>query len=124
MAVWKINLNFLFRKKCVAIAILTLQLQLQLQLNSIERYIAIEIYFTNTRIFLIASLGSQLAQCLSARDPGSRLRQDYYYFPPAKSMPGSSMAVSKINLRATAWNVTPFGAICCTFFLGKNVLQL
>ena len=93
-AIWRHLLNFLFRKKCVAIAILTLQLQLQLQLNSIERYIAIEIYFTNTRFFLIASLGSQLAQCKgvgpSARDPGSRHRQDYYYFPPTKSMPGSS----------------------------------
>ena len=46
----------------IAIAIAMLTFQLQLQQNAIESYIAIEIYFTNTRIFIDASMGSQLAQ--------------------------------------------------------------
>ena len=89
MAVWKINLNFLFRKKGVAIAILTLQLQLQLQLNSIERYIAIEIYFTNTRIFLIASLGSQLAQCKGKAVSGGAHCNPSYWGPSLSGYSGS-----------------------------------
>ena len=38
-------------------------------------------------------------------------------------MPGSSMAVWKINLKGTAWNARPFGAFCFNFFsfLKKSV---
>ena len=80
MAVWQSNLKatawivsafgaiYFLEKLCcncntnIEIAIAMLTLQLQLQQNAIESYIAIEIYFTNTRIFVAASMGSQLAQ--------------------------------------------------------------
>ena len=39
-----------------------LTLQLQLQQNAIDSYIALEINFTNTRILVTLSMGSQLAQ--------------------------------------------------------------
>ena len=66
--IWRHLLIFCSEKLCcncntnIAIAIAMLTLQLQLQQNAIESYIAIEIYVTNTRIFVPASMGSQLAQ--------------------------------------------------------------
>ena len=62
------SIDFFLEKICcncntnIAIAIAMLTLQLQLQQNAIESYIAIEIFFTNTRIFIVTSMGSQLAQ--------------------------------------------------------------